>query len=278
MDINLVLRPLVMFAGDPTIRLRPGLAERATWTPEGPGSIRVTWRSGEHVANVETFGAGGNWPIDRAPQLLGATDDPSGFKPTSTVVSGLWARFSGDRVPRTETIWHDILWTIVQQRIRRQDAASQWRKLIEVVGEPAPGIEGLRTPPEPARLARVAPWSLRAFGIDSQRAHALIRLASYAPSLQRLVGETEEQSRRKLQTIKGIGPWTASCLSAFTFGNPDTVIVGDHGIPSLIASTLTGERRADDARMDELLGALSASPLPSAAPVFRRSHSRLGLS
>lgn len=156
-------------------------------------------------------------------------------------------------MPRTETIWHDVLWTTVQQRIRRQDAANQWRQLVDALGEPAPGIEGLRTPPEPARLARVAPWSLRSFGIDSQRANALIRLAGYATSMQRLAGEPVEQALQKLQTIKGIGPWTASCLSAFTFGNPDTVIVGDSGIPSLIASTLAGERRADDARMQELL-------------------------
>ncbi|CAN5184752.1 hypothetical protein BH24ACT10_BH24ACT10_11650 [soil metagenome] len=34
---------------------------------------------------------------------------------------------------------------------------------------------------------------------------------------------------------------------------PDTVIVGDDGIPSRVAWLLAGERRADDARMLELL-------------------------
>ena len=90
-DIGLVLRPLAMLWGDPTIRMGPGLVERATWTPEGPGSIRVTWGSGERAANVEAFGDGGNWLIERAPQFLGATDDPAGFNPASMVVKGLWA-------------------------------------------------------------------------------------------------------------------------------------------------------------------------------------------
>lgn len=242
-----------MLKGDPTIRVAPGVVERATWTPEGPGAIRATWQSGEPKVNVETFGDGGSWLIDRAQLFVGASDDASGFRPTSPVVNALWRRFNGDRVPRTETIWHDLLWTTVQQRIRRQDAATQWRKLVEALGEPAPGVDGLRTPPEPARLARTAPWFLRSLGIDSQRATALIRFAGYAASLQRLVNQPVEQAHQRMQSIKGIGPWTASCLAAFTFGDHDTVIVGDSGIPSLIASTLTAERRADDVRMLELL-------------------------
>ena len=50
-----------------------------------------------------------------------------------------------------------------------------------------------------------------------------------------------------------MGPWTISCLSAFTWGDPDAVITEDSGIPSPIASTLTGTRRADDETMLELL-------------------------
>jgi 3-methyladenine DNA glycosylase/8-oxoguanine DNA glycosylase len=62
-----------------------------------------------------------------------------------------------------------------------------------------------------------------------------------------------DDARPALLSIPGVGAWSVSLLSAFTWGNPDTVIVGDSGIPSLIASTLAGERRADDSRMKELL-------------------------
>jgi len=62
-----------------------------------------------------------------------------------------------------------------------------------------------------------------------------------------------EEARRPLLSIDGVGPWTVSCLSAFTWGDPDTVIVGDSGIPSLLASTLAGDRRATDEQMLELL-------------------------
>jgi 3-methyladenine DNA glycosylase/8-oxoguanine DNA glycosylase len=36
-------------------------------------------------------------------------------------------------------------------------------------------------------------------------------------------------------------------------GDPDTVVVGDYGIPAMIAWSLAGERTADDDRMLELL-------------------------
>jgi 3-methyladenine DNA glycosylase/8-oxoguanine DNA glycosylase len=35
-------------------------------------------------------------------------------------------------------------------------------------------------------------------------------------------------------TVRGVGPWTRSCLSTFTFCSRDTVITGDAGIPSMV--------------------------------------------
>jgi len=56
-----------------------------------------------------------------------------------------------------------------------------------------------------------------------------------------------------LTQIPGIGPWTASSVAMVALGDPDTVVVGDYGIPSAVAWVLAGERKADDARMLELL-------------------------
>ncbi len=51
----------------------------------------------------------------------------------------------------------------------------------------------------------------------------------------------------------GVGPWTQSCLSTFTWGSADTVITGDAVIPSMVTWLLAGERRGDDHRMHQLL-------------------------
>ena len=42
-------------------------------------------------------------------------------------------------------------------------------------------------------------------------------------------------------------------MARVVVGDPDTVVVGDYGLPALVAWNLAGERTADDARMLELL-------------------------
>lgn len=241
-----------MLRADPTLRLGSSQMVRATWTPHGPGTIAIAWGSQPGRIAVECRGDGAAWLRDRAGDLVGAHDDVSAFRPEG-IIGRLWSRFSGDRVGATGTVWHDLTWFVVQQRIRGADAAAQWRRLVMTFGEPCDEYDGLYLPPVPERLARAAPWALRAIGIDGRRASALIEAARVAHRLHSLADVPYADVAKRLQSIPGVGPWTAACLSAMTWGEPDTVIVGDSGIPTLVASTLAGDRRADDARMIELL-------------------------
>ena len=251
-DPNLVVAPLGMLYADPTTRLGPRQMLRATWTPEGPGVIAISWGAELGRIDVTCEGGGAAWLRVRARRLVGVDDDVSSFRPVG-VVGRLWSRMRGDRVGATGTVWHDLAWFVVQQRIRRNDAAAQWRRLVTTFGDPIEGYEGLYTPPVPERLARAAPWSLRALGIDARRAATLIEAARVADRLHRLADQPCDEALARLGSITGVGPWTRGCLAAMTWGDPDTVITGDSGIPTLIASTLAGDRRADDARMIELL-------------------------
>jgi 3-methyladenine DNA glycosylase/8-oxoguanine DNA glycosylase len=250
-DVGRTLRPLAMLSGDPTTRIGAGVFERATLTPQGSGSLRLRWSGGR--VSAEVFGDGAEWLAARLGALVGADDDPSGFRPTDRVVGALWSRHPGIRVGRTGTVWHDLLWTVAQQRIRRVDAIRQWRVLVQQAGVPAPGIDGLLAPPTPEAVTALPSYELRRMGFDIHRARAMKASASVAHRLVGLIDVPWAQARRALATIPGIGPWTIACLSAFTWGDADTVIVGDSGIPSMIAQTLAGERWADDARMLELL-------------------------
>jgi len=241
-----------MLYADPTIRVGDREFTRATWTPEGPGVIAITWGVEPGRIDVTCEGDGADWLREGARSLLGADDDVSSFQPEG-VVGRLWSRMRGDRVGATGTVWHDLTWFVVQQRIRRNDAAAQWRRLVASFGESVDGHEGLYTPPAPERLARAAPWSLRALGIDARRAATLIEAARVADRLHRLANQPCDEALARLGSITGVGPWTRACLAAMTWGDPDTVITGDSGIPSLVAQVLAGERWADDGRMLELL-------------------------
>ena len=251
-DPGLVFAPLGMLRADPTLRLGPRQMLRATWTPHGPGTIAIAWGSESGHISVECRGDGADWLLERAELLVGARDDVSTFRPEG-IVGRLWSRFRADRVGATGTVWHDLIWFVVQQRVRGVDAAAQWRRLVTTFGECCDQDSGLYFPPAPERLSRAAPWALRSIGIDGRRATTLIEAARVAHRLHTLADMPHTDVSRPLQSIPGVGPWTAACLSATTWGEPDTVIVGDSGIPSLIASTLAGDRWADDARMNELL-------------------------
>lgn len=251
-DPGLVLSPLRMLSADPTSRAGYREFTRATWTPHGPGTIAMVWGSDPGRISVECQGDGADWLLERADLLVGARDDVSTFR-AEGVVGRLWSRFNGDRVGATGTVWHDLTWFVVQQRIRRTDAAAQWRRLVTTFGDPIEGSEGLYTPPDPDRLSRAAPWSLRALGIDARRAATLIEAARVADRLHLLADQPSDEALARLGSVTGVGPWTRACLAAMTWGGADAVITGDSGIPSLITSTLAGERRGDDARMLELL-------------------------
>jgi 3-methyladenine DNA glycosylase/8-oxoguanine DNA glycosylase len=122
--------------------------------------------------------------------------------------------------------------------------------MVRAYGRPAPGPGGLRLPPEPALLAEQPYFAFHRFGLEQRRADVIRRAAAIAP---RLEGRSPADVRRLLQSVPGIGPWTVAEVMRVSFGDADAVSVGDYHIPSLVAWALAGERKADDARMLELL-------------------------
>ena len=57
----------------------------------------------------------------------------------------------------------------------------------------------------------------------------------------------------RLQSLPGVGPWTAAETVQRAFGHPDAVSVGDYHRPDLVVYALTGRARGDDAEMLSLL-------------------------
>lgn len=250
-DLDDTLATLAMLPRDPTLRLRPGRLERATTTPEGTAALVVDWSDG--VARAQAHGDGAAWLLDRLPALLGLRDDPSGFAPLQRPLRDLWRRHGGDRVARTGTLWHDLAWFVVQQRVPRADADAQWSRLVHAHGSPAPGAPGLLAPPDCATVARLSYAQLHPLGLERRRAQTLVGAARAVVRLQASVDAPFAEAEPRLRAVPGIGPWTTSCLATHTWGEADRVVEGDDGIPSLVAWVLAREPRADDARMIALL-------------------------
>lgn len=251
LDLTLTLRPLRRGGGDPRIRLAPRDACRATITPDGPAATLFEVRS--PAIEVQAWGPGSQWCLEHAPAVLGLHDDPAGFRPADPTVRALHRGLRGLRVGRSDAVVETIVPAILEQKVTTAEAHRSFRKLVWALGEPAPGPLKLRLPPSPALLASLPYHALHRFGIERRRADTIRRACSYARRLEEATTLPPDAARRRLLALPGVGPWTAAVVEGAAFGDADAVPVGDLHLPHLVAWTLAGERRADDARMIELL-------------------------
>jgi 3-methyladenine DNA glycosylase/8-oxoguanine DNA glycosylase len=248
------LAPLRHGHGDPTIRLGTGRACRATRTPDGPATIEVVEGGSELV--VRAWGPGAGWAIDRAPDLLGLNDDPGALlalRPPHRLVVELARRSAGVRIARSSRVVEALVPAVLEQKITGEEARRIYRALIRAHGEPAPGPFGLRLQPTAARLAALPYHAYHPLGLERRRAETLKRIGALAGRLEAVASLPIADAHRRLGSVVGVGPWTVNEVARDALGDPDAVSIGDYHLPSVVAYALAGERRADDARMLELL-------------------------
>ncbi|MDQ3915743.1 MAG: DNA-3-methyladenine glycosylase 2 family protein [Actinomycetota bacterium] len=250
-DLALTLRPLRCGGGDPTIRLGPRAACRATTTPEGPAAAAFAL-AGSSI-EVQAWGPGAEWCLDRAPDLLGLHDDPAAFAPEHAVLHSLHRRLRGLRIGRSDAVVEALIPAILEQKVTSVEARRSYRKLVTAYGEPAPGPLGLTLSPAPALLAALPYHAFHRFGIERRRAETVRTACSYAHRLEEAALLPRDAARRRLLALPGVGLWTAARVAGTAFGDADAVVVGDYHLPHLVSWVLAGEPHSDDARMIELL-------------------------
>jgi 3-methyladenine DNA glycosylase/8-oxoguanine DNA glycosylase len=244
-----------VLAGDPTRHTEPGAGGhwRATWTPEGSATIRV--RKRDQTVSAEAWGDGAGWVLARTPAWLGL-DRP--WIPTPDVhptVTKLARRFDGIRIGRTFDLHADTVQTILGQKVTAPDAAHAKRELAKRFGCDAPGPDdgpALRLLPTAQTLAKLAYFEMHPCRIERKRAEIIRTVSKRGRRFWALREQPPAEATTALQSLRGIGPWTAGVLNA-ALGDEDALVPGDYHLPNLVAWMLAGEDRADDARMIELL-------------------------
>lgn len=247
---------------DPTTRLGRGELWKASRTPDGPGTVHLSYR--QEVVTATGYGPGAGWLLERADALAGLRDDPTGFLPLARqhpVVAVLADGMPGLRLARTERVFDELVRVVLAQKVTTVEATRSYAALVRRFGEPAPGSApglgpgpvGLLLPPAAETIATAPYWAFHPLGIEQRRADTLRRLAAVADRLERTVHEPPERARTLLMTRPGVGPWTAAEVAAVAYGDPDAVSVGDYHVPHQVAYALAGEHRGTDQRMLELL-------------------------
>jgi 3-methyladenine DNA glycosylase/8-oxoguanine DNA glycosylase len=254
LDLGLVLGPLRRGPGDPTFRAMPdGSLWRASRTPAGPGTLRVSARGDE--VRGEAWGPGAEWLLERLPELLGAADDPSAFAPRHRLVAMARHRRPGLRLTRTGLVMESLIPSILEQKVTADEAYRAWRLLVRKFGEPAPGPAPGRmcVMPDARTWALIPSWEWHRAGVDNKRASTILRAVRVAARLEQAVGMEPGAAQARLEVVPGIGPWTSAEVVQRSHGAPDAVTVGDLHLPGIVGWALAGDRDADDSVMLELL-------------------------
>ncbi|WP_078504218.1 DNA-3-methyladenine glycosylase family protein [Streptomyces viridochromogenes] len=254
LDLGLVLGPLRRGPGDPTFRAMPdGSVWRASRTPAGPGTLRVSARGAE--VRGEAWGPGAEWLLEQLPELLGAADDPSAFVPRHRLVALARHRRPGLRLTRTGLVLESLIPSILEQKVTADEAYRAWRLLVGKFGEPAPGPAPGRmcVMPDARTWALIPSWEWHRAGVDNKRASTILRAVRVAARMEEAVRMEPGAAQARLEVVPGIGPWTSAEVVQRSHGAADAVTVGDLHLPGIVGFALAGDRDADDSVMLELL-------------------------
>jgi 3-methyladenine DNA glycosylase/8-oxoguanine DNA glycosylase len=252
-SLDVALGPLQRGSGDPTQRRD---AEGAWWrtarTPDGPGTIRLLATAG--VIDIRAWGPGAGWLLAAAPRLLGAEDDPTGFRPQHPVIADTYRRLPHLRLGGTGLVFELVVPSVLEQRVTGREAWRSWRELIRRFGDPAPGPapRGLRVAPAAQTWRRIPSWEWHRAGVDPGRARTVVAAAQVAYRLDECTSLPHDERFARLRAVPGIGEWTAAEVAQRAWGDSDAVSVGDFHLPALVGWALIG-RPVDDDGMLELL-------------------------
>lgn len=254
LDPHAVLAPLRRGRGDPALRVDDtGAVWLAANTPDGAASMTLR-RAGATRICARGWGPGAARLLDGLPDLLGGRDDESDFRAHHDAVAAARRGSPGLRLPATGRVWDVLVPAVLEQKVTGYEARRSWRELCRRFGEPAPGPcpQGMRVPPTPDALRRMADWDWHRAGVDLGRRRALLAAARVAPRLERAVDLRGEPGRELLRRVHGIGVWTAAEIAQRAWGDPDAVSFGDLHIPSVVGYALVGHD-LDDAGLAEVL-------------------------
>lgn len=242
-DVGETLRPVGVYRSDPTHRWGRSTFAKAVLTPHGSATMCLRWDD-RGTTTVEAWGSGADWLLDRAPYWVGLHDDVSGFDPNvNSTIAEWWRRRPGMRLAAVGVIWQELLLVLLGQRVTTQEAVRSWRRMVDAWGEPAPGPFELRLPPRPEVVASKAYFELHRFNVEWHRAQAILTAAKRADRLEEAATMTPDDALVRLTALPGLGLWTATSVIGASLGDPDTIVLRDYGLPTMVNYAFTGDAR-----------------------------------
>lgn len=179
--------------------------------------------------------------IDAGRRITAVDDDPTPFLELvrEHPLLGPLSRRNDARIETTPTVFETFAVAVIEQLVTGIEARASIRRLWRIAGEAVPGTS-LVAPPTAAAVKRVPMWKMHEIGIGARRAVTLNHGAGRGAALERLRDVAPEVALERIQSLPGIGPWTANAVAKKGLGWSDAVPVGDFHAPFTITAALGG--------------------------------------
>jgi 3-methyladenine DNA glycosylase/8-oxoguanine DNA glycosylase len=96
---------------------------------------------------------------------------------------------------------------------------------------------------------------LHRINVDRNRAEAILRAARRAVRLEEAASMSPDAALARITAFRGLGVWTATSVIGTSLGDPDTIVLRDYGLPTMINYAFTGDatRLRADQGADEVM-------------------------
>lgn len=159
-----------------------------------------------------------------APFDLGAF---AAFAAFDSVLAALAERLRGLRPPLAPDPFEALVTSITAQQVSLQAAFAIRNRLIRAFGEPLGRAYAF---PSRERIARAEPPELVAVGFSRRKADYTVGLARAELDLDALAALPDDEVKRRLMALPGIGEWTADWFLARHLARPEAWPAGDLGL------------------------------------------------
>ena len=155
----------------------------------------------------------------------------------------------GLRVPGAFDVWEMCARAVLGQQVSVKGASTLAGRLVERFGSPLAEEAAAATLryvfPSAQVIAAQSPDQVRTIGMPLSRARTLVGLAELLTTRGELLapGAELEHSWQTLQTVPGIGPWTASYIAMRSLKARDVFLSGDLGAKKALG--VSSEREAE---------------------------------
>lgn len=212
----------------------------------GPGEVRahVLTSRRAHLRSDDVDRA-----FETARLASAVDDDPSEFVAMTRAhpVLGPLVKHADPRLSRRPTVFECLVVAIVEQLVTGMEARAAIVRLWHECGTPIRGTR-LVVAPTSRAIRRVALWRMHELGIGSRRARTLHEAAGRGESIERLKELPPPEFIERIQSLRGVGPWTANHVARHALGYADAVPIGDFHAPFVLARALAGR---EDLTLDQ---------------------------